>query len=58
MTGHTYLKLHLLNVMTFCIVSGAQKYINFWTFLQLTVYLMMKFETQQMNRKNLNYDNQ
>lgn len=46
--------------MTFCIVSGAQKYmyINFWTFLQLTVYLMMKFEPQQMNRKNLNYDNQ
>lgn len=34
MTGHTYLKLHLLRVMTFCIVSGAQKYmyINFWTF--------------------------
>ena len=34
MTGHTYLKLHLLRVMTFCIVYGAQKYmyINFWTF--------------------------
>lgn len=34
LTGHTYLKLHLSRVMTFCIVSGAEKYmyINFWIF--------------------------